>query len=179
MWLGVFSGPRYQLPNWRNGRRGRLKIYYPYGCPGSSPGFGIRDDFRHHRRKSQILARACKPKVYGPFSFVSQLSFATPCGFFPPPTGGKSGGKNYPANTLSNRLFFTGESSAIIVDSGEVLQSAARSKSLLANYFSQKNFFVTCFSLLLQIICNLLGNLFLEISQTRGPGSQKTLCIGR
>ena len=27
---------------WRNGRRGRLKIYYPFGCMGSSPIFPTR-----------------------------------------------------------------------------------------------------------------------------------------
>src|SRR5256885_16785133 len=28
------------LPIWRNGRRARLKIWYPKGCVGSSPTFG-------------------------------------------------------------------------------------------------------------------------------------------
>ncbi len=76
-------------PNWRNGRRGRLKICYPYGCPGSSPGFGISAVLRVLRKKPQPLARACKFKVYSPFFFSCRMPFAAPCGPIPPPTDKK------------------------------------------------------------------------------------------
>ncbi len=32
------------LPLWRNGRRDRLKICYPYGCAGSNPARGTTNN---------------------------------------------------------------------------------------------------------------------------------------
>lgn len=37
----IVFGVRNVKPAWRNGRRGRLKIYYSQGCMGSSPIAGI------------------------------------------------------------------------------------------------------------------------------------------
>src|SRR5207249_4231260 len=47
--VSVSRGTGYNLtvvrfrPKWRNGRRARLKIWYPKGCVGSSPTFGSQD----------------------------------------------------------------------------------------------------------------------------------------